>query len=262
MMKSFPSLFISHGMPVMAILPTPTHHFLINLGKKLGHPKAIVCVSAHWETVSPMLSGADYPETIHDFYGFPQQLYEITYPAPGNPSLASRITEIFSEHGIASKIDMDKGFDHGAWVPMCLMYPEAEIPVIQLSIQCDLGPNHHFQMGKALSRLRGEGVLIMGSGGATHNLEDIHGRKMHDQPLQYAINFDAWLEKTILKGDIPSLLDYKRQGPDAEKNHPYPSEHFIPLFVPLGAAEDTGKGELIHKEFIYGILSLAAYIWR
>jgi 4,5-DOPA dioxygenase extradiol len=116
-------------------------------------------------------------------------------------------------------------------------------------------------MGNALSRLRGEGMLIMGSGGATHNLEDIHGRKMHDQPLQYAINFDAWLEKTILKGDIPSLLDYKRQGPDAEKNHPYPSEHFIPLFVPLGAAENASKGELIHKEFIYGILSLAAYMW-
>jgi 4,5-DOPA dioxygenase extradiol len=260
-MKPFPSLFISHGMPVMAILPSPTHHFLKNLGKKLGRPKAVVCISAHWETYAPMLSGAVYPETIHDFYGFPQQLYEITYPAPGDPSLASKIMEEFSRDGISSKIDYEKGFDHGAWVPLCLMYPEADIPVIQLSIQGDLGPDHHFHMGETLARLRGEGMLIMGSGGATHNLEDIHGRKMHDEPVSYAVNFDTWLEKTITSGDITSLLDYKRQGPEAEKNHPYPSDHFLPLFVPLGAAKNRFKGELIHKEFIYGILSLAAYMW-
>ena len=258
-MKPFPSLFISHGMPVMAILPSPTHHFLKNLGKKLGRPEAVVCVSAHWETVGPMLSGADNPTTVHDFYGFPQQLYEITYPAPGDPLLASRIKELFSEHGISSRTDPDRGFDHGAWVPLCLMYPEADIPVIQLSIQGDLTPDHHFHMGKALSKLRSEGVLIMGSGGATHNLEDLHGRKMHDEPVGYAVNFDAWLEKTIRNGDIASLLDFKRIGPEAEKNHPFPSDHFLPLFVPLGATEN--RGELIHMEFIYGILSLAAYMW-
>jgi 4,5-DOPA dioxygenase extradiol len=261
-MNTFPSLFISHGMPVMAILPTPTHHFLKNLGKMIGRPQAILCISAHWETVAPMLSGADYPETIHDFYGFPRQLYEITYSSPGLPSLASRIKEIFSEYGISSKIDNNKGLDHGAWVPLCLMYPDADIPVIQLSIQGDLGAHHHLLMGAALASLRNEEVLIIGSGGATHNLEDIHGRKMNDDPVQYAIDFDAWLEKNILNGDIKSLLDYKRQGPDAVKNHPYPSEHFLPLFVPLGAAEKAPQGELIHKEFIYGILSLAAYMWR
>lgn len=260
-MKPFPSLFISHGMPVMAILPSATHHFLKNLGKKLGRPEAIVCVSAHWETVGAMLSGADNPGTVHDFYGFPRQLYEITYPAPGNPSLASDIKKIFSENSISSTIDPDKGFDHGVWVPLCLMYPDADVPVIQLSFQGDLTPEHHFYMGKALARLRREGVLIMGSGGATHNLEDLHGRKMHDEPVSYAVNFDAWLEKAITSGDIQSLLDFKRQGPEAEKNHPYPSDHFLPLFVPLGAAGEKSKGELIHKEFIYGILSLAAYMW-
>lgn len=261
-MKSFPSIFISHGMPIMAILPSPTHNFLKKLGKKLGAPKAIVCVSAHWETVAPMFSGADFPQTIHDFYGFPKQLYEISYPAPGNPLLAKEITEAFSQNGISSKIDFDKGFDHGVWVPLSLMYPEAEIPVIQLSIQGDLGPDHHFLMGKALAKFRDEGVLIMGSGGATHNLEDMHGRKMNDEPVQYALNFDSWLEKTLLNGDAPSLLNYKKQGPDADKNHPYPSEHFLPLFVPLGAVGEGKKAELLHKEFIYGVLSLAAYIWH
>ena len=261
-MKSFPSLFISHGMPIMAILPSPTHDFLKNLGKKLGRPKAIVCVSAHWETVDPMLSGADFPETIHDFYGFPKKLYEISYPAPGNPLLASEITEAFSRNGISSKIDLEKGFDHGAWVPLCLMYPEADIPVIQLSIQGDCEPEHHFRMGKALARFRDEGVLIMGSGGATHNLEDMHGRKMHDEPLEYAESFDSWLEKILSNGDISSLLNYKKIGPHAEKNHPYPSEHFLPLFIPLGAADNGMKVELIHREFIYGVLSLAAYMWH
>ncbi|MFO8084529.1 MAG: class III extradiol ring-cleavage dioxygenase [Desulfobacterales bacterium] len=261
-MSLFPSLFISHGMPVMALLESPTHHFLKNLGKKLGRPKAIVCISAHWETVAPMVSGADFPNTVHDFYGFPRQLYEINYCAPGDPSLASEIIETFSQNGISSKIDNEKGFDHGAWVPLYLMYPEADIPVIQLSIQGDLDTAHHFSMGQALARFRKEGVLIMGSGGATHNLEDIHGRKMRDEPVQYAIDFDAWLEKNILSGDVSSLLNYKKHGPDAEKNHPYPSEHFLPLFVPMGAAGPGFKAELLHREFIYGILSLAAYMWN
>ncbi len=260
-MKSFPSLFISHGMPLMAILPSPTQKFLKNLGKKLGRPKAVICISAHWETVAPMLSGAEFPETIHDFYGFPKQLYEMSYPAPGNSQLASEITGAFSQNGISSKIDFDKGFDHGAWVPLCLMYPEADIPVIQLSIQGDLEPDHHYRMGNALARFRSEGVLIMGSGGATHNLEDIHGRKMHDEPVQYAVNFDSWLEQILIQGDIQSLLNFKKEGPEAEKNHPYPSEHFLPLFVPLGASGEGSRAELLHKEFIYGILSLAAYVW-
>ena len=261
-MKSFPSLFISHGMPIMAILPSPTHNFLKKLGKKIGRPKAIVCVSAHWETVAPMFSGAELPQTIHDFYGFPKPLYEISYAAPGDPSLVNEFTEAFSRNGITSKIDFDKGFDHGAWVPLSLMYPEAEIPVIQLSIQGDFDPDHHFRMGKALARFRDKGVLIIGSGGATHNLEDMHGHNMHDEPVPYAKNFDSWLEKSILNADVSSLLTYKNLGPDAQKNHPYPSEHFLPLFVPLGASDDGKKAELLHKEFIYGVLSLAAYIWH
>ncbi len=260
-MQTLPAIFISHGMPIMAILESPTHLFLKTLGKRLPRPRAVLCVSAHWETVLPMLSGPERPETIHDFYGFPRQLYEVKYPAPGDPALAKEIVGVFSDNGIKSKVDPERGFDHGAWVPLCLMFPDADIPTIQLSIQGDLSPEHHYSLGTALSPLRKEGVLIVGSGGATHNLGDIHGRKTRDEPVEYALKFDAWLENAIASGNAETILNYKKDAPEAERNHPYPAEHFLPLFLPLGAAGDGTKGKSLHKDFIYGILSLAAYMW-
>ena len=162
----FPAIFISHGMPLMALAESPTHFYLKELGKKLGRPEAIVCISAHWETVIPMLSGPANPETIHDFHGFPRPLYEIQYPSPGAPDLAQKIDDLFSESKIESRIDPERGLDHGAWVPLYLMYPQADIPVVQLSVQGDSSPESHFRLGEILSPLRDQGVLIMGSGGA------------------------------------------------------------------------------------------------
>jgi 4,5-DOPA dioxygenase extradiol len=208
-----------------------------------------------------MLSGSERPETIYDFSGFPRQLYDVKYPAPGDPTLANEIVGVFAENGIKSKIDRERGFDHGAWVPLCLMFPDADIPTIQLSIQGDLSAEHHYNLGKALSPLKNEGVLIVGSGGATHNLGDIHGRKMKDEPVEYALKFDAWLENAIVSGNTDAILNYGKTAPEAERNHPFPAEHFLPLFPPLGAAGDGAKGKLLHKDFIYGILSLAAYMW-
>jgi 4,5-DOPA dioxygenase extradiol len=154
---TLPSLFLSHGAPTLPLTDTPARAFLGRLGSTLGQPKAIVVVSAHWETDGPEVSAVARNETIHDFHGFPRQLYELSYPAPGAPSLADEIAELLHEADLACRVDNRRGLDHGAWVPLLLMYPAADIPVLQVSIQPHLGPAHHLRLGRALARLRGEG---------------------------------------------------------------------------------------------------------
>ena len=189
-------------------------------------------------------------------------LFEMTYDAQGDPVLARAAINLMEGSGFSAGEDSDRGLDHGAWVPLMMMYPESDIPVIQLSVQTENDPEHHYNLGRSLAPLRESGVLIMGSGGATHNLEDIHGRKMNDSPEKYATAFDDWLEKKIAGGDTDAILDFKRTAPNAVKNHPYPSEHFLPIFPAMGAAGRGAKGKLLHRDFIYGILSLAAYLWE
>jgi 4,5-DOPA dioxygenase extradiol len=261
MTHPMPTLFISHGPPTLSLLETPAAMFLKGLGARLPRPEAILCISAHWEAWRPTLSGPAAPSTLHDFGG-PPQLFDLHYPAPGNPGLAERVMGRLEENGMACGIDPERGLDHGAWVPLRLIYPDADIPVLQLSIQTDLGPDHHLALGRALAPLRREGVLIMGSGGATHNLPEIHGRGMTDPPVDYAGAFDDWLATCIGEGRTSELLNYKREGPSAERNHPWPAEHFLPLFVPLGAAGEGVPGRVLHRSFMYGLLSMAAYRWE
>ncbi len=256
------TLFISHGPPVMALLPVPSRDFLTSLGNALPRPEAVICVSAHWETVHPMVTGAAAPETIHDFYGFPRELYDMTYAAPGRPELARRIAETLRDAGMNASVDAERGLDHGAWIPLRLMYAAADIPVIQLSIQTENDPAHHLELGRMLADYRKEDILIMASGNAAHDLSAMAGRKLHDDPPDYVSAFDDWLEDAITAGDIPALLDYKRQATFAEQNHPFPAEHFLPLFTALGAAGDRAAGRLIHRSFMYGVLSMAAYAWE
>ncbi|MBN1842268.1 MAG: dioxygenase [Deltaproteobacteria bacterium] len=255
-----PSVFVSHGMPAIVVQPGPTHHFFRALGQTLDRPKAVVCVSAHWEAVRPMLTATAMPETIHDFSG-PQTLFEKDYPAPGDPDLVQEALKLLSHAGIDAGTDPSRGLDHGAWVPLMLMYPEATIPVVQLSIQTELNAKHHVALGSALRPLRGDGVLILGSGGATHNLPEIHKYGSDSPATDYALAFDTWLQEAITQGREEALLNYKEEGPSASRNHPYPAEHFMPLFVPLGAAGPGARGRLLHKAFMYGVLSMAAYIW-
>jgi 4,5-DOPA dioxygenase extradiol len=181
-MTSLPGLFISHGAPTLAIEANPTSAFLRQLSAQFARPEAILCISAHWETQRPALSTARHPQTIHDFYGFPPELYHLTYPAPGSPQLAEQAADLLQKAGIEAKLDPLQGFDHGAWEPLMLMYPEADIPVVQLSVQPHLDPHHHFQMGQALAPLRHEGILILGSGSATHNLRELRGRNVASSP--------------------------------------------------------------------------------
>ena len=255
-----PAVFVSHGMPAIAVQQEPTHYFFRELGQTLGRPKAVVCVSAHWEAVRPLVTGTSAPQTIHDFSG-PPALFEKDYPAPGDPDLAHDAVALLTQAGIDAATDPSRGLDHGVWVPLILMYPEADIPVVQISVQTELDPEHHLNLGRALQPLRQGGVLILGSGGATHNLPEIHHYRVHSRPAEYALDFDTWLEKAIVRGREEALLNYKEEGPSAARNHPYPAEHFLPLFVPLGAAGPGARGRLLHKGFMYGLLSMAAYAW-
>lgn len=256
--KVFPTVFVSHGAPTLALERSETVTFLKGLGRELGRPRAILCVSAHWETDVPTVSKASKPETIHDFGGFPDALYRLRYEPKGAPDLASRVTELLGEAAIESLVSPARGLDHGAWIPLMLIYPEADIPVTQLSIQPHAGPAAHFQMGRALAPLRREGMLILATGSATHNLSRL-GRD-GDVP-EWAAKFEEWLYEKITNGSYQELLDYRRLAPYARIAHPT-DEHLLPLFVAAGAGSTEGeetRGESLHRGWSYGSLSMAAY---
>jgi len=266
MPATLPTLFVSHGAPTLVMDPVPTRDFLLGLGKALPRPKAVLAVSAHWDTSAPCVTSGPAPHTMYDFYGFPEELYAMTYPAPGSAELARRAVELLGRAGLpgdlSAETDAKRGFDHGAWVPLTLMYPEANIPVVQLSIQTRLSPAHHLALGRALAPLREEGVLIMASGNATHNLRDVFNHDMHAPPAPYAKGFADWLTRHVETGDTAPLLDYLAQGPEARRNHPT-ADHYLPLLVALGAGggADGTPGKLLHDGYTYGVLSMAAYAW-
>jgi 4,5-DOPA dioxygenase extradiol len=253
-----PSLFLSHGAPTLPLTDAPARGFLSGLGGRLPQPKAILVISAHWETEQPVVSAVARNATIHDFYGFPRPLYELTYPAPGAPSLALEIAELLRASGLDCGVDNARGLDHGAWVPLRLMYPPAEIPVLQLSIQPHLGPAHHLRLGRALTRLRGEGVLIIGSGSLTHDLSEFRGQALDAPAPEWVTGFADWFADKLVAGETDLLVDYRRQAPFAAKNHPT-DEHLLPLFAALGAAGASWRAERLHASTTYGILRMDVY---
>jgi 4,5-DOPA dioxygenase extradiol len=258
MAERFPAIFVSHGAPLLAIQPGPAREFLSGLGKTLGKPNAILTVSAHWESADAAVSVAAQPKTIYDFYGFPDELYRIEYPAPGAPELAARAKDLLGKQGIGVRAHPSRGLDHGAWVPLMLMYPDADIAVTQLSVQTALGPAHHLKLGEALRGLRGDGVLILGSGGATHNLREF-GRHPEGAAVPLWVSrFQEWLAQTIESGKTDDLLHYRSLAPEAARNHPT-EEHFLPLFVPAGAGSPGVAGKRIHRSHTFGILAMDAY---
>lgn len=251
-------IFVSHGSPMLAITPTPAHRFLRGLGESLGRPRAILCVSAHWETETPTLDGASRPETIHDFGGFPAELYRLRYPAPGAPEVAEQAAGLLATAGIAARIDPQRGLDHGAWVPLLLMYPQADIPVTQLSIQHRRGAAWHYDLGRALAPLCDADVLVMGSGAIVHNLRGLR----HDdgQPDDWARDFEDWTHQAILRGDAAALTGYRNAAPGAVQSHPR-DEHLLPLMVPFGAAGGQ-PGRALHRSFELGNLGMGAWTWN
>ena len=254
----WPALFVSHGSPTLPLEQGAATDFLRQLGPSLGRPKAILVVSAHWDTAQPAVSAAGHPETIYDFYGFPPELYRLRYPAPGAPGLAKRAAGLLADAGLQPQVDPQRGLDHGAWTSLMLMYPKADIPVTQLSIQSHLGPAHHVRLGEALRPLRDEGVLIFTSGGATHNLRELSYQRGNPVPQPWVLEFSEWLADAVLAGRREDLVGYREKAPHAVRNHPT-DEHLIPLFVALGASGPGAAAQRLHSSISSSVISMDAY---
>ncbi|MBU2870384.1 class III extradiol ring-cleavage dioxygenase [Colwellia sp. E2M01] len=255
-MKKQPALFISHGSPMMAIVESKTSRFLQKLGKSLTIPKAIVVFSAHFERDNDIvITAGETPKTIHDFYGFPAPLYNIQYNAPGSPELAKKIAERFEQFGLHPMLDEQQGWDHGLWIPLQLMFPAADIPIVQISINSSLGARVNYEYGKLIASLRDENILIIGSGNVTHNLAEFAKPTVGSE--KRVKSFTEWVNEMVSGAQTESLLNYMNTAPNALFNHPT-QEHFLPIIAVMGASE-TGKGELIHQDIEHGILAMNAY---
>lgn len=245
MTKRAPSLFIGHGSPMNAIEDTPAARGWAAVARRFDKPRAIVCVSAHWETGGVRVTANERPRTIHDFgRGFPQALFDVQYPAPGDPALAQSIAGL-----IGAQLDESWGFDHGAWSVLRRMYPDADVPIVQVGLDHTLTPRAHYDLGRKLAVLRDDNVAIIGSGNIVHNLpEFFHG---DGSVGPWSTRFEAAMAEAILSGDHAAVLNYRDQ-PDAARAAP-DWEHFAPLFYTLGAFADGEEASLFNQEMMSGI---------
>jgi len=253
-----PSLFISHGAPTLALDDNAATRFLASLGRQVSGAEAILCVSAHWQASRPTVSLAQWPATIHDFGGFDARLSTLTYTPAGAPEVAERAAQRLEAAGIAAARNPERGLDHGAWVPLRHMLPEADIPVAQLSIVSSLDAADHLALGRALAPLRDEGVVILGSGGAVHPL-GLPGLRFGGETPAWVAAFDDWLTAAVEAGDHAALARF-REAPGADKAQFYP-DHFMPLLVAAGAGHPQAAGQSLYRETVLGAFTLSAYAW-
>jgi 4,5-DOPA dioxygenase extradiol len=221
----------------------------------MSRPDAIVIVSAHWESDELLVGGNPQPDTWHDFGGFPRALFEVQYPAPGNPDLAAQVVNLLQANALPARIDSTRPFDHGVWVPLSLMYPQADIPIVQVSLPTRGGPALQARVGKALSGLREQGVLLIGSGSITHNLRELDWHAGPESVQPWAKVFRDWMIDKLAANDEAALHDYRRQAPNAVRNHPS-DEHLLPLYFARGAG---GPFSIAHQGFTLGALGMDIY---
>jgi len=259
-----PSVFVSHGSPMIAIEPGAAGAFLRRLGPALDRaferPRAIVAVSAHSLTREPVLLAAREHETVHDFGGFPDELYRLRYDAHGAPELAQRVGALLAQAGLPSHVVEHGGLDHGIWVPLRFAYPDVDVPVLPLAFPPDWSPARLFALGQALAPLRAEGVLVLASGSITHNLRMVFGaaRPPADAPeVPQSAAFRDWFAARSAAADWPALLDYRAQAPHAALMHPS-DEHLLPWYVAAGAGHE-GPALRVHDSLTYGCLGMDAY---
>ncbi len=259
MENRLPTLFVPHGAPTFALRPGAAGAALAEMAARLPRPRAIVIVSPHWDTVEPTVGHAERLDTIHDFYGFPSELYEIRYPATGCPEGARDVAGAIAAAGLPVHDVASDGLDHGAWVPLRLMYPEADVPVIPLSLQSRAGATQAYRLGQALAPLVDKGFLVIGSGNITHNLRDyMIARQNGGQTPDYVRDFPAWMSSRLQAGDIDALLGYREQAPGAVSAHPS-DEHLLPLYVALGAAGEGAAVQRFHAGISDYVLAMDAY---
>lgn len=251
-----PSLFISHGSPMLAVEEDAATAAWDRIGAGLQRPRAVVVASAHWLTPHPMVGAAPQPATVHDFGGFPDDLYQVQYPAQGDPELAAGLVAQLRDAGFAAAADPLRGLDHGIWVVLRHLFPQAEVPVVPLSLQPAAGPEHHYRMGLALADLRRQGVLILGSGGYVHNLREYFEGLYRNGEPEHVRAFRHWMRVKLEQGDIESLLRYRELAPHAERAHPT-DEHLLPLFVALGAGAGAAV-EVLYDGVSEGVLGMDA----
>lgn len=244
-MERMPLLFIGHGSPMNAIEDNEFSRSWMAVGKTLSPPKAILCVSAHWESMGTQTTAMEKPRTIYDFYGFPPELYEKTYPAPGSPELAARVLELVGADVTA--MDLKWGLDHGTWSVLTRLFPKAEIPVVQLSLDVNKNSQEHYDLGRQLKPLRDEGILILGSGNIVHNLRMV---VFEDIAYDWALAFDGMVKKWILDGNHDPLIQYHKQGREAALSI-NSAEHYKPLLYVLGA-QDSGEPVSFFTEKVWG----------
>lgn len=254
-----PSLFIAHGSPMVAIEDSEYGQFLDHLAARWPRPRAVVVFSAHWE--SPVQAVSRVPEysTIYDFGGFPDELYQIQYPAHGDAALSDRIEALLSEAGIPVRPEEQRGLDHGAWSLLNRLYPDADVPVVEMSVNARLTPQEQFLIGGSLASLRMDDVLIIGSGVTVHNFQLLHA---HANPeVQAAVRqFEQWLSEKLHAWDLDALFDYVRQAPHAQLAvPPGASEHFAPLFYAMGAAKNPESVAVLHRSWMWDVMANSVY---
>jgi 4,5-DOPA dioxygenase extradiol len=258
-----PALFVSHGAPLFAIEPGSSGPALRQWGEALskqGSLRGIVIMSPHWMASSPTVMTNPQPQTWHDFGGFPAALYQLQYPALGSPAIAQEVLGLLAQAGIAAQPDATRPLDHGAWVPLMHLFPQANVPVVQVALPAGYGPAQVLAMGAALQSLRAQGVLVVGSGSMTHNLAEFGAGGA--APLPYVAEFSRWVEAAVQHGDSAALLNYRALAPHAARAHPT-EDHFLPLFFALGASSWGGQSPVavhyLSREVMYGMLAMDTF---
>lgn len=252
---TLPALFISHGAPTLALDAGQVGPALQRLASNLPKPRAIVVLSAHWESHALEVSTGTRPETWHDFRGFPAELYQIRYPAAGDPALADRVISMLNMAGLDTHANAMRPRDHGVWMPLLHLYPAADIPVIQISIPVNFNPAQLSYIGKVLAPLREEQMLLIGSGSITHNLRELNWQQEQNQTPAWASEFRNWIVHMLSNDDQASVLNWLQLAPHARRNHPT-DEHLSPLFFAMGAGP---RFSLVHSSFSMDALGMDIY---
>lgn len=256
-------LFVPHGSPMFALQPGAAGAAMSTLAKRLETPRAVIVLSPHWETRAPTVGTATKLDTLHDFGGFDSRLYEIQYPATGCPEAARMLGEMLAAAGFATETDSERGLDHGAWVPLRQMFPDADLPIVPVSMQPHAGPLYAYRVGQALASLAKQGFLILASGNITHNLHDFQRLRMSEQSHtpDYVCQFADWVHARMVARDADSLLNYRSLQPAGVLAHPR-DEHLLPLFTALGAAGEDAQPEAFYRGISDQVIAMDGYLFH